>query len=318
MNSDHRNPVIGQFLRVGDGRSAFTVTELLVVLATVGILAVVLLPALASTQPAGAKAFQCLNNMRQLGLAESLYANDNQDRLASNSDRNNYPVANQNWICPALGGTAVVLDWTSSPNNTNILFLTIDGLILGQRTTALFGNYVARSVNIFLCPTDNNLSAVQRAMGWKHRMRSCAMNGAIGDGSKWFGFKADGTPNGGHASMPAFYQVKKTSDIHSPTPANCFVILDENPESDDDATFYINPAYANGSGVTFLELPGAIHNNAAGMNFADGHAEMHLWKGRVTTQPLNPNYSSYLQGVGGVDAASVNDNTWLAQHTPAN
>jgi prepilin-type N-terminal cleavage/methylation domain-containing protein len=233
----------GRRLR-GAGCPAFTLTELLVVLATLGILAMVLLPALAGTQPAGSKAFQCLNNMRQLGLAESLYANDNHDRLASNSDRNNTPEATQNWICPAIGGSAVVLDWSSSPNNTNILFLTIDGFTLGQRTIAMFGNYVTRAVNIFQCPADNNLSVIQRASGWKNRIRSCAMNGAIGDGSKWFGFKADGTPNGGHVSMPAFYQVKKTSDIHSPAPANCFVILDENPQSDDDATFYINPAFA--------------------------------------------------------------------------
>src|SRR5450631_4291781 len=108
MNGDHRSPVNEQLLRAGDGRGAFTLTELLVVLGTLGILALVLLPALASTQPAGAKAFQCLNNMRQLGLAESLYANDNHDRLASNSDRNNNPVATKNWICPAIGGSAIV------------------------------------------------------------------------------------------------------------------------------------------------------------------------------------------------------------------
>jgi len=318
MNRDHRSPVKEQWLRAGDGRGAFTLAELLVVLGTLGILAVVLLPALAGTQPAGAKAFQCLSNLRQLGLAESMYANDNHDRLATNSDRNNNPVSPINWICPAIGGTAVVLDWTSSPNNTNTLYLNIDRPFLGVQTTALFGNYVAKSVNIFLCPADNKLSSIQLANGWKNRMRSCAMNGAIGDGSKWFGYKPDGTPNGGHSQMPTFYQVKRISEFHNPSPANCFLILDQNPQSNDDAVFFINPAYANGSGTTFLDLPGALHNNAAGMNFADGHSEMHAWKGKVTTQPFNPNYSSYLGGVSGLDAASVNDNTWLAQHTPAN
>jgi prepilin-type processing-associated H-X9-DG protein len=90
------------------------------------------------------------------------------------------------------------------------------------------------------------------------------------------------------------------------------------PQSDDDATIFINPAYVNGSGTTFTELPGSLHTNAAGMNFADGHSEMHLWKGMVATPPFNPNYSTYLQGVGDLDPASINDNTWMAQHTPAN
>ena len=70
----------------GDGCGAFTLTELLVVLATLGILAVLLLPALASTQPRNAKVFQCLNNMRQMAVAWTLYSEDNHDRLVCNYD----------------------------------------------------------------------------------------------------------------------------------------------------------------------------------------------------------------------------------------
>src|ERR1022692_3313797 len=69
-----------------DGRRAFTLNELLVVLATLAILAVVLLPALASTQPGSAKVFQCLNNVRQMAVAWTLYAEDNHDRLVNNFD----------------------------------------------------------------------------------------------------------------------------------------------------------------------------------------------------------------------------------------
>src|SRR5208337_5456844 len=66
---------------------AFTLTELLVVLVTLGILATLLLPALASsTQPGSAKAFQCLNNMRQLAVGWTLFAEDNHDRLVNSWD----------------------------------------------------------------------------------------------------------------------------------------------------------------------------------------------------------------------------------------
>jgi len=92
--------------------------------------------------------------------------------------------------------------------------------------------------------------------------------------------------------------------------------MDEHPNSDDDATFFVAPANANGSGTSWTELPGSLHANSAGIVYADGHSELHKWLGSVTTQPFDPNRTSYLQNVGGLDPASVNDLTWLALHTP--
>ena len=64
----------------------------------------------------------------------------------------------------------------------------------------------------------------------------------MGDGAKWFGFKPDGTPNGGHSGIwTTFYNAKKLTDMHYPGPSDCFVMFDENPQSDDDATFYHRP-----------------------------------------------------------------------------
>src|SRR5438105_9598803 len=63
--------------------AAFTLVELLVVIAIIAILAALLLPVLSAAKNKGKRA-QCLNDLKQLGLAWQMYAADNDGKLAEN------------------------------------------------------------------------------------------------------------------------------------------------------------------------------------------------------------------------------------------
>lgn len=102
----------------------------------------------------------------------------------------------------------------------------------------------------------------------------------------------------------------KSSDFGVPGPSQLYVLLDEHPDSI-NAGGFANMMVESPAAARVIDFPASYHNGAAGITFADGHAEIKKWIDGRTKPPVRYN------GQLALNVASPNnrDMIWLSDRT---
>jgi prepilin-type N-terminal cleavage/methylation domain-containing protein/prepilin-type processing-associated H-X9-DG protein len=243
------------------GGDAFTLVEMMMVIAVMAILAALLIPALNNGRERG-KAVYCLNNFRQLGLALHGYATDHEDVLPGNMGKEGIQqtVARGEFANWANN----VMSWELDSDNTNSVLQANTGL----------GREAGNSWKIFKCPSDRALSDVQKSAGWRERVRSVSMNAMVGNAGEFMS-------SGVNTNNPNYVQFTRLGDV--PDPSRIFTFIEEHPDSINDG-YFLNRF----NSFQWIDLPASYHNRGANLAYADGHAEWHRWKSRLTAPAASP------------------------------
>jgi prepilin-type processing-associated H-X9-DG protein len=235
---------------VGRHRPAFTLVELLAVIAILMLLIAILLPAL-SRAKAKAREIACLNNLSQLQICAKLYSMDYDGFLLPN--RHVYSI---NTGGPSIGWSDE-MTWCAGLAPYDTTTENIERALLFPYN---------KSTGIYRCPSD--MSRVKTRDGQllsMRRTRSYNLSQSI---------------NGYPYDNPSLYppSFTKEHDIDDPPPARLLFFVDVHEGSILESHFGIPPRGPTFRGrPQWWDLPTGRHSQGGNFSFADGHVEHWRW-----------------------------------------
>jgi prepilin-type N-terminal cleavage/methylation domain-containing protein/prepilin-type processing-associated H-X9-DG protein len=279
-------------------RAGFTLIELLVVIAIIAILASMLLPALTKAK-SKAQGIACLSNMKQLGFSWTMYTHDFEDRVPPNPGMITSDP-HLNWVGGFLtldGGDNLGHPGKDNTDNTNTVFLS----------NSLLWPY-HRALGVWHCPGDTSTSTIGNQR-YPH-VRTVSMNNWVGNYDPRNGIVTEYTPG--------FKVFKKVSDMTSLAPSRTFLLVDEREDSINDGSYLMlmdgfDPSAP--ASRTIVDYPSCYHNGAGGLNFCDGHAEVHRWMDPRTTPPIKRDV--HLSQIPARTSPNNPDVLWIQERTTA-
>jgi prepilin-type N-terminal cleavage/methylation domain-containing protein/prepilin-type processing-associated H-X9-DG protein len=244
-------------------RRGFTLIELLVVIAIIAVLMAILFPALNRAKEQGKRA-ACMNNLKQMGLAWIVYADENDDKIVNGeADEGN----DGRCILKSIARHRNELWWTGDDCGDfwEGINLPREQQLSAIRAGALFP-YMPNE-KLYRCPT-----------GIRGEMRTYtavdSMNGLRRGGT--FRSVSGGREVGERVGRTVLW-IKRRTEIRVPGPTRRIVFIDEGRITPDSyATHYQEDRW--------WDPPFVRHADGTNVNFADGSADYWKYEGKKTIE----------------------------------